>query len=116
MKIPREKVTGKLIGKEFEGKEYWTSLYYSQEDYCIDLHPVKVRVNKVGNHEVSISIVNDSDKTSDTIRNLSRVNRSSLEYFDNYEDSVSYYNECISDEIRYHEQIIKNLNNSFIKS
>ena len=37
------------------------------------------------------------------------------DYFDTYEEAVDHYNECLSNEIEYHEDKIRDINDLFIE-
>jgi hypothetical protein len=117
MKIPREKKTGKFIGEGFEGKEFWISLYYDYGEFDINITPIKVIIEEVSDHRVKITPVSnlDQDKKNDIDRIIFNPGYGLIDYFDTYEEAVYHYNECLSNEIGYCEDKIKNISDLFIK-
>lgn len=110
MKILREKGTGKLIPGDMVGRSYWISKYYLCGDIEINIPPVKVKIDDISCHNIKLSCVSPSDIMTERIDIMRRtLGPGSIEFFDTYEDSVDYYNECISNEVEYMEDKINEI-------
>jgi hypothetical protein len=115
MKIPREKNTGKFIGEGFEGKEFWISLYYDYGEVNINLTPTKIIITEISDHKIKVSPISDQNKKIDIDKVRNKPGLGSIDYFDTYEEAVYHYNECLSNEIEYCEDKIRNISDLFIE-
>lgn len=115
MKIPREKKTGKFIGEGFEGKEFWISLYYDYGEVNINLTPTKIIITEISDHMIKVSPISDLSKSIDINKILRTRGLGSIDYFGTYEEAVDHYNECLSNEIEYYEDKIRDINDLFIE-
>lgn len=115
MKIPREKNTGKFIGEGFEGKEFWISLYYDYGEVNINLTPTKIIITEISDHTIKVFPISDQNKKIDIDKILRSLGMGSIDYFDTYEEAVYHYNECLNNEIEYHEDKIRDINDLFIE-
>lgn len=115
MKIPREKSTGKFIGEGFEGKEFWISLYGDYGEVNINLTPTKIVITEISGYMIKISPVSDQSKKIEINEIWNKPGLGSIDYFDTYEEAVDHYNECLSNEIEYHEDKIRDINDLFIE-